>query len=76
MEIVNKLTGWLRGRRETPNAGSVAAPSRGRHRPAWPGQPRWPELAAEYGDLVAQHQELGDYRGLASGELWQPAGHR
>ena len=24
MEIVNKLTGWLRGRRETPHARSVA----------------------------------------------------
>jgi len=54
--------------RESPDEG-------GQNGPVRPGQ-AWPAyLAAQHGDLVAQHQQLGDYRGLAACHVRQQAEH-
>jgi hypothetical protein len=41
----------------------------GQHGPVWPGQPGPTDLAAQHGDLVAQHQQLGGHRRLAARHL-------
>jgi hypothetical protein len=47
----------------------------GQHGAVRPGRPCPPGLAAQYGDLVAQHQQFSRPGGIASGVKREPAEH-
>ena len=46
---------------------------RGQYRPVGPGQLRRPGLALEYGDLVAQEEDLGVLGPVGAGKQGKPA---
>jgi hypothetical protein len=46
---------------------------RGQYRPIGPGQLRRPGLALEYGDLMAQEEDLGVLGPVGAGEQGKPA---
>ena len=46
---------------------------RGQYRPIGPGQLRRPGLALEYGDLVAQEEDLGVLGPVGAGKQGKPA---
>ena len=50
-----------------PQLPGKSANQGGEHGPVRPGQPRPTDLATQYGDFVAQHQELGGPRRIAAG---------
>jgi hypothetical protein len=72
------VPGRQRGRGDDampPQLAGKGADQGGEHGPVRPGQPRPADLATQHGDFVAQHQQLGDHRGLAPRDLRQPAEH-
>jgi hypothetical protein len=70
------VPGQQRARRDDamlPQLAGKPADQGGQHGPVRPGQ-TWPgNLATQHRDLMAQHHQLSDYRGLATRHLRQPA---
>jgi hypothetical protein len=50
----------------SPQFAGKGADQGGEHGPVRPGQPRPADLAAQHGDLVAQHQQLRGHRRIAA----------
>jgi hypothetical protein len=70
------VPGQQRARRDDamlPQLAGKPADEGGQHGPVRPGQ-TWPgNLATQHRDLMAQHHQLSDHRGLATRHLRQPA---
>jgi hypothetical protein len=70
------MPGQQRARRDDamlPQLAGKPADEGGQHGPVRPGQ-TWPgNLATQHRDLMAQHHQLSDHRGLATRHLRQPA---